>query len=141
MGKDLKADAGRAFIDNMSGGAFICRAHGDHELLFVNDNLVSLFECEDSEDFTDFVGGAFDGIANETKLSVIKKEIQLQVREAHSTSGYIFFNIRTKKNNKKRVVAHWSFVKHPMEGDVIYGIIYLHRPENTGADFDTVTGL
>ena len=45
------------FADNMSGGAFICKTAGDHELLYVNKRLVEIFECESTEEFMDFVGG------------------------------------------------------------------------------------
>ena len=129
------------FLDNMPGGAFVCNAHGDHELLFVNDNLIELFECADRDEFMEFVGGRFEGIARETSISVIIKEVRLQIEEADHSSGYIFYNIRTKKDNVRRVVNHWALLRDTEDGDVIYGTVYPHRIDNSGTDFDTITGL
>ena len=47
----LQGENNISFLDNMSGGAFVCRAHGDHELLFVSEALISIFECDDIDDF------------------------------------------------------------------------------------------
>ncbi len=139
--KDPALEKYKMFIDNMAGGAFVCNAHGEHELRFASDNLVSLFECKDREEFYEFTGGTLEGMTKETSFSVIRKEVKLQISEAHIYEGYIFFNIRTKKDHVFRVVGHWKLHDDPEEGEVIYGIIYLHKIENVGTDFDSVTGL
>ncbi len=141
MGRDFDLDSNMDFISNMSGGAFVCRADQSRELLFINDNLISLYECKDRDEFMEFVGGSGYGIVNETPISLIMKEVYLQIEEAHSRSGYVFYNIRTKKGKVQRVVNHWAFVEHPVEGELIYGVIYLHMQDNTGSDFDTITAL
>ena len=137
----LTPESSLSFIENVSGGAFVCAAHEDHRLFFVSDSLVSLFECKDLEDFFDFTGGTFEGMSRETSLSVIKKEVSLQIEVDHNMEGYVFYNIRTRKDHVRRVVNHWAMRKDPELGDVIYGMMYQHRFENTGSDFDSITGL
>ncbi len=141
MQEDLTPESSMSFIEKMSGGAFVCEAHDDHKLIFVNDNLISLFECGSREEFFEFTGGTFGGMTRETNLSVIKNEVKLQIDELHQCDGYVFYNIRTKKDHILRVVNHWSYRKDPVDGDLIYGIIYIHKFENTGTDFDSITGL
>ena len=51
----LTPESSLSFIENVSGGAFVCAAHEDHRLFFVSDSLVSLFECKDLEDFSKVV--------------------------------------------------------------------------------------
>lgn len=129
------------FLDRMPGGAFICRAHGNNEILFVNEKLIEFYECDDLDEFMEFTGGRFAGIANETRIGVIKKDVLMQIEEAGSNSGYVFFNIRTKKDNRRRVVSHWELVRDEINGDLVYGIVFSHKLENSGTDFDTITGL
>lgn len=45
MQEDLTPESSMSFVEKMAGGAFVCEAHDDHKLIFVNDNLISLFEC------------------------------------------------------------------------------------------------
>ena len=141
MGKDLTLNNNLSFADKIYGGAFVCSAHGEHQFLYVNDNLVKLFECDDPDDFYSFVGGSVIGMINETQFPVVKKEIRLQLDTEHTDSGYVFYNIRTKKDHIRRVVNHWTIVDDPDKGKLVYGIVFPHMLENSGTDFDPITGL
>ncbi len=47
---------------HMPGGFFIYKAEGDEELIYVNDATVSLFGCDDIEDFKKHTGNTFRGM-------------------------------------------------------------------------------
>ena len=46
-----------AFIDRMEGGAFIFSADDSHRILYANEKLVRLFECENEEELYERYGG------------------------------------------------------------------------------------
>ena len=137
----MKNNIRESFMEQMVGGAFIYRADEGHEILYANQNLVELFECETYEEFLEFVGGSFDGMVNDTSSALIMEEIDQQLFEAQNGSGYVFYNVRTKKGNKRRLVNHWTLVKDEEGEDIFYSCLFLHRSDNVGSDFDPVTGL
>lgn len=130
-----------AFTEHMAGGAFVCRVGEGHELLYANENMVRLFECEDYADFVQFVGNSYDGMVTPSQLNAINKELELQVRDLKKTSGHLFYHVRTKKGNLHLVEEHWSLVNDETEGLIYYSFIVSREFDNNGADFDPITGL
>ena len=130
-----------SFTSKMEGGAFVFTSDKEQRLLIVNDNLVSLFECDDADDLMEYTGGTFDGMIHDPDASLIRKEMEDQVKHSINGSGYVFYNIITKKKNVLRVVNHWTLVHDDIMGDVFYGTLYVHRLDNVVNDFDNVTGL
>lgn len=130
-----------AFTDKMESGSFIFSADEDHRILHVNKYLVRLFDCNDADDFMAYVGSCFDGMIHDPDARLITKEIKTQISESVNGSGYVFYNIISKKGNVRRVVNHWTLVHDDELGDVFYATLYLHRLDNAANDFDVVTGL
>lgn len=139
--RDIGSKISSSFVDRMEGGAFVFSADEEQKLIYVNDNLVRLFECDDADDLMVHVGGKLEGMIHEPGPSVILNEISKQVEESRNGSGYVFYNIITKKGDVRRVVNHWTLVHDDEMGDVFYSTIYLHRLDNAANDFDIVTGL
>ena len=81
MGYDsaIKDRLSSLFTERMPGGSFIYRAEKPHELLFANQAMADLFECDTVEEFDEFVGHSFDGIVNCGQLATVQKEIDLQI--------------------------------------------------------------
>ena len=129
------------FIDKAPGGAYVFKAGGDHEILYANQNLIRLLECDDLEDLLNFTGGSFDGIIYTPEPDIVHREINLRIAESADRSGYVFFNIMTKTGTVRRVVNHWNVVRDEDIGDVFYSYMLLHRPENAGSEYDAITGL
>ena len=129
------------FMDHMAGGAYVCRASKGHELLYANENLIRLFECDDYEDFVGLVGNSYDGMVTPAQLSAINKELDLQITEQKKTSGHLFYHIRTKTGNLHLVEEHWSLVQDETEGALFYVFVVSREFDNSGSDYDPVTGL
>lgn len=55
----------KRFVEEMPAAAFVRRALGGRELLYANQNMVRLYECDTYEEFMEFVGGSFDGMVSE----------------------------------------------------------------------------
>ena len=132
---------GADFMERMPAAAFICRAEGDLELLFANQSLVHLFECESLEEFLEQVGHSFYGMVSGSQARGIRKEISLQVQEKNLNSGRLFYHIMTKKGNIYLAEEHWALVQDPVEGPLFYSFLISREYESSGADYDEVTGL
>ena len=133
-------DIGADFINNLFGGACVWRADPPYDFLYVSQHLIHLFECDDEEDFLEYTKGTYSGAIGED-YPHIRREIDLQLNESPSRSGYVFFNITTKKGNIRRIVNHFSLVEDPDEGIVFYADLFLHKEDLVGSDFDSITGL
>ena len=130
-----------SFVDKMEGGAFAFSADEGYALLYVNDKLISLFECDSEEELRKHVGNSLEGMIHDPSVQAIRKEISDQLTYSQNGAGYVFYNIITKKGNVRRVVNHWTLVHDAEQGDIFYATLYLHRLDNTAGDFDAVTGL
>ena len=129
------------FADRISGGAFAYRDSKNHELLFANQNVVHLFECNDYEDFFSFVKESFDGMIADSSREEVLKEISADIHEFKKNAGYVFFNILTKTGNVCQVEAHWRNVHDDEEGNVVYVFLVSRNFESSDNGIDPVTGL
>ncbi|MCR4793336.1 MAG: EAL domain-containing protein [Lachnospiraceae bacterium] len=136
----INGEKGNEFLQNLFGGACVWRADPPNDFLFISRHLINLYECKDEEEFLEYTGGTFPGAVGED-YQQIRREIDLQLNESPSRSGYVFFNIITKKGNVRRIVNHFSLVEDPDEGIVFYVNLFLHKEEIVGSDFDSITGL
>lgn len=129
------------FFDVMAGGAFICRRDGKHEILYANEGLAHLFECDDVSNFMDFIGGVYDGMVNASQLRSIWKEVNFQINGRGKKTGHLFYHVRTRKDNVRLVEEHWS-VRTAEDGrDLFYSILTARDNETGNSDFDPITGL
>ena len=129
------------FTGFMAGGAFVCRQSEGYEILFANDNLINLFECEDYDDFMSFTGGSFAGMVNASQLKSIMKEVNIQIKEHGNTYGRLFYHVRTKKDNIRLVEEYWNATEDEVEGPLYYAFLVSREYESVGTDFDPITGL
>nr|MCR5356995.1 GGDEF domain-containing phosphodiesterase [Lachnospiraceae bacterium] len=139
--EEISGKYGHRFAKNATGGAFIFRADDSHEILYANQNLISMFECDDYNDFISYTGGSFFGMIHTPEPEIMQREIELRLADSTDNSGYVFFNIITKGGIILRVVNHWIVIHDDEEGDLFYAYLFRHRLENQGSDYDTVTGL
>ncbi len=132
---------GNNFAKQLSVGNFVFRPDEKREIIYANKGVTDLFECDGYDDFISLVGGCFDGMINPLQKAEVIDDVNAQLREQKQETGYVFYSIYTKKGRLLRVVNHWSISHDKNEGDIIYGWLFLHRLENIGFEFDSVTGL
>ena len=129
------------FFDVMAGGAFICRRDGKHEILYANEGVARVFECDDVSDLMEYLGGIYDGMVNASQLRSILKEVDFQINGRGKTTGHLFYHVRTRKDNVRLVEEHWS-VRTAEDGrDLFYSILTARDNETGNSDFDPITGL
>lgn len=141
--KDINANDMREydFVEHMPGGAFVCRAEGDKEILFANQSLIKILECESYEELMEYVGGCYAGMVGKAQFQSIQKELDLQVKENKQSDGRLFYHVLTKNGNLCLAEEHWSLVHDPELGDVYYSFLISREYETMGADYDSITGL
>ncbi|MCR5458556.1 MAG: EAL domain-containing protein [Acetatifactor sp.] len=131
----------RRFVEEMPAAAFVCRAQGGRELLYANQNMIRLYECETYEEFMEFVGGCFDGMVSSAQFKSMLKELELQIREKGQNTGRLFYHVTTKKGNVYLAEEHWLLKEDPVEGQIVYGFVISREYDLGGADYDPITGL
>ena len=129
------------FGNLFNAGSVIFRADDTRELIFANDSIVRFYDCDDPQDFADYVQGHYDGLINPVQREEIIEEFTAQLGEKQQRSGYVFYSVCTKSGKNIRVVNHWSLFEDEIEGPLIYAWMFLHRLEDTGFEVDNVTGL
>lgn len=129
------------FTERMPGGAFVYRAGEGHELLYANQNMVRLFECDSYEEFIEFVGNSFDGIVNATQLQSVQKEIDSQIYDSGNAFDHVYYHIRTKKGNIRLMEDYGTLVRDEVEGDLFYVFVISREYESESAELDRITGL
>ena len=129
------------FINNMPGGAFVYRDSENKEIIYVNQEMIRLLECEDFDDFMDYTGGTFEGIVNDATFDIVKNQIEIRREEQDCCSGYVFYCSNTKKGNVRRIVNHWSYVRDEQEGGLFYNNIFIRGVDSTENETDRLTGL
>lgn len=111
----------------MPGSILVYKAEGDEHILFANDHLVQMFECDNYEDFLEYTHESFQHIVHPEDLDRVEKCILDQIQEARQSApdkesgfeDYVEYRILTKKGNIKWVIDMGRLVK-----DVHYGYIY-----------------
>lgn len=111
----------------MPGAFLIYRAEESEEILFANDHLIDLFECDGYQDFLDYTQSSFKHIVYPDDLDRVEKSIWEQIdRERDRTNpskksyeDYVQYRIQTKTGKIRRVIDLGRLVH-----DQHYGVIF-----------------
>ncbi|SFT61466.1 diguanylate cyclase (GGDEF) domain-containing protein [Selenomonas sp. GACV-9] len=136
LGKRLAAKA-----DFLPGGFFIYRADENEEILFANEQVLKLFECETYEEFYQFVGGSFHGMVNRNELDGVEKDIAYQVELHDNCFDHVTYFITTKKGKTCYIEDFGRLVEDPEEGPLYYVFIADIEVKSQKYERDQVTGL
>ena len=120
--KKAKYDIG-SIPKGIPGGFFIYCAEGDGEIVFADENIVELYECDSFEDFRKFTGNSFKGMVYPEDYSAIDGEISKQTVFGAMRHDYVRYRIKTKKGNI-RYVEDFGHLVHGENG-VSYYYVYI----------------
>jgi len=125
LGFGLKDIAG-----NMPGAMLIYEALGEEKILYVNNELVKMFECESTDEFLEFVHGSFMGMLHPDDLDYVEESIWKQINEGTGEldNDFVDYRIVTKKGNVKRVIDNGRLVDSKFYGKVFYVILLEEEP-------------
>ncbi|MBR2760892.1 MAG: GGDEF and EAL domain-containing protein [Solobacterium sp.] len=141
----------------LPGGFFIYASDDAETILFAEENVIRLYDCDSFEQFMEFTGGSFRGMVHPDDLPRIENEIQAQTMFGEKRHDYVRYQIITKKGNV-RYVEDFGHLLHGKNGESFFYVFivdvdadeFLNRSRNSFAeaqvlsmnsDTDTLTGL
>ncbi|SFA89146.1 diguanylate cyclase (GGDEF) domain-containing protein [Acetitomaculum ruminis DSM 5522] len=135
------ADNGKKYFSNglisMPGGFFVYKADWDkEEILYANQDLFDIFECENEEEFKEFTGGSFKGIVHPDDYDYVEKSLYAQIYESEDFFVQAHYRIITKKGNVKYIEDYGRFSNDPVDGAIFYVFVSAAHVK-----IDPLTGL
>lgn len=106
--------------NEIPGGFFIYKAHGQQELLYANDAMVRIFGCDSMEEFQELVGNSFQGIVHPEDYGKIETNIWKQITASANDLDYVEYRILRKDGSVRWVDDYGHFRKTETYGDVFY---------------------
>ena len=121
----------RDIAESIPGAILVHRAGGDGEILFANDELIRLFECEGLAEFMEFTGGMFAGVVHPDDRFRVYEELTAQLSlDDVGMKNYSNYRIVTKKGNVHYVENNGRLVDVAEEGKVFY-VLMVNQDERS----------
>lgn len=119
----------RDIAENIPGGIMVHSVEGAGEVLFANDELIEMLECDGLADFMDYTNGTFLGIAHPEDIDRVYADLAQQVNlDAVGDKCFADYRILTKKGNVRHVAASGRLVEIENVGKAFYTLV-LDRDE------------
>ena len=113
--------APREIAENIPCAIVICEATEKGEILYGNDELVKMFECDSFADFMEHVGGAFEGVIHPDDRLKARRDLEAQRGNADlGGRAYLDYRIITKTGAVKHVADNSRLVSFANIGQVAY---------------------
>lgn len=108
------------FMDEMPGGFLTYRADGDEEILYANQGLLRIFQCDSMEEFLAMTGGSFRGMVAPEDLAEVEESIWQQVAASQYDLDYVEYRIIRKDGAVRWIEDYGHFVRGASVGDIFY---------------------
>lgn len=111
------------------GAILVYEADDYKKILYANDELIKMFECESLEEFMEYTGGTFDGIVHPDEIKLVDDIIWAQIdKNINYCKDYVDYRIITKTGKVKEVIDCGRFVESEFYGRVFY-VMLLDKDE------------
>lgn len=110
----------KRFVDSMPGGFFVYHADGKEEIIYANEAMVRLFNCDTLADFRKVTGNSFRGIVHPEDLEAVEKSIWQQIADSSYDLDYVEYRIITKDGAIRWIDDYGHFIHGETVGDVFY---------------------
>lgn len=121
----------------MPGGIFVYRADGSAgEIIYANQALLDLFECESVDEFMEHTGGTFQGLVYPDDYDAIEASIAEQIAASDDLYDQVHYRIVTRSGKIRHIEDHGRLVIDPVEGPLYYVFVTTARSK-----IDSLTGL
>ena len=116
------------FMDEIPGGFFIYYAGGDERIIFANQGLLRIFQCETMKEFRELTNNSFKGLVFSEDLESVERSIWKQIAVNQYDLDYVEYRIRRKDGSIHWVEDYGHFVHLDSVGDIFY--VFLGDPTN-----------
>ncbi len=110
----------RTIIDKMPGGFFIYRADHDEKIIYANEAMLRIFNCNTMEEFNALTGNSFRGIVHPDDLDEVEESIKQQIRDSKYDLDYVEYRIIQKGGGIRWIEDYGHFTHSDLYGDVFY---------------------
>ena len=108
---------------HMPGGFFIYRASGDEELIYANDAVISLFGCDDLDDFKALTGYTFRGMLHPEDYAAVKNSVNDQIRMSTENLDHVEYRIIRKDGSVRWIDDYGHYTETDNYGGIYYVFI------------------
>jgi len=108
------------FTDIMPGGFFIYRADAEETLIYANEAMLRIFQCDTMQEFREMTGNSFRGIVHPDDLEAVEESIKEQIAQSQYDLDYVEYRIVRKDGAIRWVDDYGHFVHSESVGDVFY---------------------
>lgn len=111
-------------VSGIPGAILVYKADEKEEILFANDQLYDLFECDSMEELLTFSGDSFKNIVHPDDLDAVEESIKKQICSNPFGLDYVSYRIITKSGRVKMIDDIGHLVHTPKYGDIFYVFLY-----------------
>lgn len=111
------------FMDEMPGGFLIYHADEDERIIYANQALLRIFQCDTFQELMRLAKGTFRGLVHPEDLENVEKSIQKQVSSSKYDLDYVEYRIIRKDNTVRWVENYGHFIHSKMIDDIFYVFI------------------
>lgn len=109
--------------DQMPGGLIIHKQNDEGTLLYFNNYMVNLCDCNDREDFLDQCNNSVKGLVHPDDYQVAFTTAQRQISESNTDGYHITYRIQIKDQQTKYIEAYGQQVHSDKYGDIVYAFL------------------
>ncbi len=119
------ADFSEKFIYNilsaMPGGFVICRADwNDDRILYANQEILNIFECENEKEFLELTGGVIKKAVYPDDYQALRVRMKHQIDRYHDASENLHYRIVARSGDIKYIESYGKYYDDPKEGPLLY---------------------
>lgn len=108
------------FADIMPGGFFVYRADEKGSLIYANEAMLRIFQCDTMQEFREMTGNSFRGIVHPDDLKTVEESIKQQIENSQYDLDYVEYRIIRKDGEIRWLDDYGHFVHSESVGDVFY---------------------
>lgn len=108
------------FMDEMPGGFLIYRADGNEEIIYANQALQRIFQCDTLQEFMELTSYSFRGLVYPEDLEAVEQSIWEQIADSQYDLDYVEYRITRKDGTIRWLEDYGHFVHTEESGDVFY---------------------
>ena len=121
--------------ENAPGAVVVHKAGGEGDILFANNEVIDLFECESLADFMEHTGGTFKGIVHPDDQNRVFEELTKLDLDEVGEMNFSDYRVLTKAGNIKNIADNGRLVKLEDTGKVFY-VLMMDRDERGESQSD-----
>lgn len=129
------------YYDQLPGGVCLLRQDRDEQILFVNSELLSLYQCTNEEEFYHMTGGKFSGMMEREDYVSLRTRMNSRHGEQSIPYVYLTFHYYTLKGYSCYVEAACREAELTELGKVWLLTVFNREGREVNGELDSVTGL